>query len=755
MTIIARIGGVMIPMLCLAWGGTGVHASAAPAIELTAPLTAVEFADGDEFATAVIGKPWDMTQMYDLAWRARYYEPLTPIANGIWTGTYWSPTAFYWPLFRGVISPEPDYMQYFSWHDNGTPYGPLNPVDAGCYTRLSIRHALDSKNRSFIYVKWYQTYLEPDENHVGFMDADAANCAFVPYDSGFRIHDIDLTGQTYYNERVGRACAPLDQTGVWSGTVYGFYVVPSMDGPAGTVYSVDWIRLYNAAASPVLPVTWTTASVPLDDDAYSVQLFVDTDAAGYDGDLLISGLQNDGRYDLLTAALPPGDYFVYLRLVRAEEASFSTLAVSRYSARIRIGAPPSFAFTAPTMTSGVDYATAELGNPWDMHGADDLDLTRMHDIVSYSFSDGMFHATASAAGDSQVWLNLQCRKQWLPIATARYRYFTFRMYYDTSKYNDYTDMDQRSWDMGNVARLQWAKSDFAADGSYTKDILLLEGWHSYTVDLWDNALLETRGIDCNCTAQAGWLPVGQVSYLGIHPLENSVPLDFAIGDVKLCAMNAPENNAYTIAWNAADPDSASLTVTLYYGCYDDAGTFHQMPQPIAAVKNAKAVNSCVWNTIGVSSGEYYIRAVVSDGVHELSRMSPAPVVVQGCGPAIRANGDLFNTTLSSSDNISISVQMEAGPYAGTEVDWWIVACAGSSWYYLNSALQWIPFDGDVAQCRPVYMGPLRDLPETTVLNCAGLPEGAYTFWFAVDYPMDGVLNLAGPILAASVIVVLR
>jgi len=26
----------------------------------------------------------------------------------------------------------------------------------------------------------------------------------------------------------------------------------------------------------------------------------------------------------------------------------------------------------------------------------------------------------------------------------------------------------------------------------------------------------------------------------------------------------------------------------------------------------------------------------------------------------------------------------------------------------------------------------------------------YTFWFAVDYPMDGILNLGGPILYDSV-----
>jgi len=120
---------------------------------------------------------------------------------------------------------------------------------------------------------------------------------------------------------------------------------------------------------------------------------------------------------------------------------------------------------------------------------------------------------------------------------------------------------------------------------------------------------------------------------------------------------------------------------------------------------------------------------------------------EAVGPTIKANGRNDNLTVGSSDAVTISVSMNASIYAGVEVDWWIVAYAPSAgWYYLSSAFQWTPFNGDLAQVQPVYQGALFDLPSTVVLSGITLPDGTYYFWFAVDYPMDGILNPDGPIL---------
>jgi len=103
--------------------------------------------------------------------------------------------------------------------------------------------------------------------------------------------------------------------------------------------------------------------------------------------------------------------------------------------------------------------------------------------------------------------------------------------------------------------------------------------------------------------------------------------------------------------------------------------------------------------------------------------------------------------LPQGSDLSIAVQIDPGEYDGIDVDWWIVTLARSSWYYLNSAIQWTQFDGNLSNCQPVLLGPLCNLPATEVLTTAGLPAGLYTFWFAVDSPMDGILSLDEPVLA--------
>ena len=115
-------------------------------------------------------------------------------------------------------------------------------------------------------------------------------------------------------------------------------------------------------------------------------------------------------------------------------------------------------------------------------------------------------------------------------------------------------------------------------------------------------------------------------------------------------------------------------------------------------------------------------------------------------PMITANGLGGYAYLDGSDAITVAVAMNAGNNAGTPVDWWAVANAGSTWYYLNSAVQWTQFDGNLSNCHPAYQGALFDLPPTEVLNITGLSAGSYRIWFALDYPMDGILNLNGPIL---------
>ncbi len=134
---------------------------------------------------------------------------------------------------------------------------------------------------------------------------------------------------------------------------------------------------------------------------------------------------------------------------------------------------------------------------------------------------------------------------------------------------------------------------------------------------------------------------------------------------------------------------------------------------------------------------------------------PTAPWVNTFGPLIKANGAAGAAAIAYPGTLSITLAMNSGDYTGLPVDWWAVAQAGSSWYYMNNYFQWIPFDGNLSSCRPFHQGDLFNLPSTEVLNIFGLLPGSYTFWFAVDYPMDGILNIYGPILIASVIVTVQ
>ena len=120
-------------------------------------------------------------------------------------------------------------------------------------------------------------------------------------------------------------------------------------------------------------------------------------------------------------------------------------------------------------------------------------------------------------------------------------------------------------------------------------------------------------------------------------------------------------------------------------------------------------------------------------------------------PTIKANGAVGTVTVNYPAVVSVTVAMDAGSYAGVPVDWWVVVNAGSSWYYKDSVVGWT----QEGAWRPVYQGGLFNLPATEVLNIAGLGTGSYTFYFAVDYPMDGILNVDGPIFVDSVNVIIQ
>jgi hypothetical protein len=619
----------------------GVGPVAAQSIRLNAPLSPTNVPDADDFASEEVGNAWDMDRLRDLPYDAGYGQSLA--AGGVWGATSISSTCYFFPLSPGFVDPDPRYPFHSTYYTEGTPYGPLNPIDASRYRRLSFRLAQQQSVRSYVHIGWstdrnvWPSSVVPVDRvgRLWFADQEPTFAAggapvMVRNPSGWRMYDVDLSGSTWGQERISwltLACTTYGRP--WGGSVQGLMIQPFSDPVApGAAVQVDWIRLYDPDTSPRVDLTWQTSGFSWD-NWHSIRLYVDRDAAGFDGDLLQTGIANDGRYTLLTGGLPPGDYYVYLQVVRHENSGFRVVATSGYSGRIRVGNTPYLEFQSPSFTSGVDYATTELGNAWDFNASDDHGTVR--NIGSIQFAGGVMEGVGLASGgvsDPQIFLNMRRNGVKIPIDTAKYRYLTFRIRSDNAGSVNLVDRAARGWE----TKLTWWNQSLSRDGTYTRAINLLEGWRSYSLDLWDQRLCDYR-----YPYTTGWTAIPQVNELRLDPLETPISTRFWLDDVKLCAQNAPELGAYEVRWTLADPDSTAVTVRVYYGYYNVAG-YQEQPTPIYEGVHGPGSGSFVWDTRSLRNDSYYLRSVVSDGVNESSSLAEVPVVVTGALPRFNIAG---------------------------------------------------------------------------------------------------------------------
>ncbi len=613
-------------------------------ISLTGPSTPVTVRDGEDFAEQILGNPWSMDRLRDIPFEMGFNQPTA--TSGIWSATSTlagAPSFFL--LNTGFPNPQYQNVTMMYSVSDAMPFGPLNPIRAGKYRRLSFRTSLQQSHRASINVQWSNDKtVWPVEiaksSNVGYaqlLDVKPTYNGGTPLqvknESGFRLYNIDLAGaDPDASEVLSWLRSPAASYGqaAWTNTMYGLIIIPSTALPAGAPVSVDWARLYDPLSSPEVPITWSTTGVPTGDNPadpfYSVWLFIDRDGAGYDGDLLISGLKNDGAYTLKTAALPPGNYYVYLQVVYHQNGGFQVVATSDYSAPIQIGYPPFVQFEAPTRTSGPDYATVELGNPWDMSSAADIDRT--YQVGSPQFSGGMMSGVAPASLDNMIFLNLKKNGVTVPIDTQRYRYLTYRFKADSSGGPDLWSRMIRGW----VVKLAWWNQDLARDGSYSRDLHIFEDFHSYSVDLRDNTLLNP-----SAPYRAGLEEIPRVTTLRFDPLESDVNVPFWLDDVRLCADNSPTGGIYEVVCRLTDPDTPTVNLKLFYGYYTPLG-YQEMSAPLIDVQLTNGSQRLIWNMAGLANDSYYLRAEVTDGIHTNSEMADVPVVVTNSFPRMTVAG---------------------------------------------------------------------------------------------------------------------
>jgi len=624
---------VVTAIALAAWSVAGLAVAPAAADSgsvLTLYAEPATMTNGDDFATTVLGDPWDMDKRRDIGWEENFSD--IQVTDGIWSGRIEitnpvaGPTGYVFPLFQGFGSAWPEGK-----------IGANFPIDTSRYTRLSYRMYVSDRRVHAVY--WTHEVDWPDGTQF---------FAFREHEPpGWKIYTFDLT------ESNGD---PNNEAGAWQAApyVYGLRIDPMFSSTSSEV-KIDWIRLTDPSTSPRYPLSWEAQGL---EEGAMVEVCVDTDNHGYDGSPLAEVAASEGNYEVLTSILAGGDYYFYLR---------SGEVVSNYVGPLTINNPPVVRWDLGTV--GTDYATEVLGDPWDMNAPSDLEnlgelflsdeYYPLRQFYDWEVTNGIFSATADSnyawehyssekQSDVQVWLHIDPDR---PVDSSVYRYLVFRMKVDDPE--DHT-ISQRVRD-GWVARIVWWNEEISEDGFCTDEIVLYEDWNTYIVDL--QARDQPVGYN-PYPAQRPWRQMGHVLHLRIDPLEVSQDTRFHIDEVRLLSEPVVDG-MLSLNLGIGDPDGQAVTLTYYYD--DDASGFDGSPLPLAgaapsslrslaseqpfqvfvpiALKRPRAelpvllddqsltLHRARLSTASLDDGTYYIYACASDGIAETCRYLPRRVNV--------------------------------------------------------------------------------------------------------------------------------
>jgi hypothetical protein len=360
-------------MLIPARVGAGSEAPAS--ITLTSPNN-VTVAESDDYATQVLGNPWDMDDPDDIDFPYKYNLP--QLANGLWSAATNSSTDAH------VMLQYQSYEGIYSYL--GEADGVNRPVDTSRFTRLWMRVNVQQAGQGVMWwVRQPHTY------------APTGNTRFIEYQTGWHIYQVDLpaggpaSGGNWTNE----------------GSVAGM----RLDAPWNTnnnTVQYDWIRLTPPTGSNV-NIAWTHTST----SNPNVNLYLSTSPdANVGNEYLIATVPADSlSYSWRTTGMAPGTYWIHAEM----EGSW------RSSGPLNVNTAPLLKIDAPGPRSGEDFAYAVKGSGW----TDASQFKRVTNVGNLVTTPEYVQANATNNDPQVYWLVTDDNTR---IDTSRYRYVNFDYY---------------------------------------------------------------------------------------------------------------------------------------------------------------------------------------------------------------------------------------------------------------------------------------------------------------------------------------
>jgi hypothetical protein len=540
-----------------------------------------------DYATDVRGRGWNFEDEFNYAKELTSlgYENGGGIVDGMFVGTSNSNIA------ENKIWPQDMTDPITIPIDNEGGYA---PIDTSRYRYITFRMYSSRDVLGVVY--WHRT--------KSFARADLGESTFIPFQRGWHTYTLDPVTQRGGGDLAWRA-GPIEAIAIKTAFA------------AGVTTKLDWVRISTTppAEAPEVTIRWTPASTTFD-------LYYDTDPRGMNATLIQKNvLGTTGIYRWRTPNLAPATYYLFSHLPGRTMGALP----SQTPLSFKVNAPPHGTILAPSFTSGPDYATEMLGNPWDM--SDRADIAMMHNLTNTSFQNGIFRATnsitfPSVQDDPGITLAMGP-----PIDPQRYYYATYRMRL----------LGPQDVFLGSVSRFHWSVTpDFP--GSYTTlwSKIVYEGWRTVTVDL--------RSAPIESVSRGGPWSNGQSKVIfRFDPHEFPVARTFEIDDIKL-TRNDQASTSFAIRYTAGDRDNDTLTRTFYFtpdrtgaggtvirceGGAPPTSSRYRVYLPLVRRGGMAADGSaCVWNVRSVAPGNYFVKMVLDDGINSTVVLSQTPLEIR-------------------------------------------------------------------------------------------------------------------------------
>jgi hypothetical protein len=566
-------------------------------------LGTTQIGEGDDFATRVLGLPWDMTQ-------DPYPDYPTTFTN--FDRSSFSSSGDLWSI-QGQSDP---YVWFLNPGIEKTQealhLGDRFPIDANKYRLFSVKLCSNASDGGVLY--WYLDQFGADPLRIGYRDPPFA------VDSGCKLYVIDLSSVAHQHDQA------------WSGTIKGFRFDP-VNFTSGVTIELDWARLTTADTSNIVPMDWanittgTNLTFYLNESCSSIDAMPigiisrDGNESGTFnwGASLIANGDPSTPYPL-PESFEPGEYTVLMRIDGAGDpiCAAETLEIRK---------APILTIQKPSMYSGPDYATEIVGDPWGMANAGDFIL--MNDIPSSSFANGLWDATSGISGDPWAHMNVPTS-----IDASTYKYVTMRMWLEGQA--------QGIQQFVSIHRWVWWYTSPAVDSVTTDEMLIKEGWQTYSFDLSE------AYIDPASPPGSGWSGNPIVFRNDIH--EEPRAMDFHIDFITLTGDEMiSSGDIFRIIYELDSEHGVDLT--FYYDTDRDPENGGRVlmtqhtPGPNALYFPVIGLNiqsasfpqpeidlltgaSWFWDTTSVPAGTYYVSIDADDGVNTSTWYSEVPVIVQ-------------------------------------------------------------------------------------------------------------------------------